>query len=201
MPLDFPADLALELINEFTPEGGRVLDPCSGWGGRVTGFLASHAGHYEGVDASPLQIAGDKLIYETFADVAVEPKKTANFNISPFEKFDAGVECFDFALTSPPYFNTERYQGGEQSYEGKKNYEDWRDAFYAPLIGKVYAALKPGAVFCLQVGSQRFPLREDGIRIAKEKGFGFVECRTTDMTNSFSGTDKQDGEIILVLKK
>ena len=42
MPLDFPAELARDLIDEFS-NGGKVLDPCAGWGGRMVGFLASNA--------------------------------------------------------------------------------------------------------------------------------------------------------------
>lgn len=32
MPSDFPADLARDLIDEYCPDGGAYLDPCSGWG-------------------------------------------------------------------------------------------------------------------------------------------------------------------------
>lgn len=111
MPLDFPASLSKELINEFCIEGGAVLDPCSGWGGRLVGFLASCASTYEGVDASPLQVEGDLKIFETFKDCTKE-EKSVKITCSPFEKYETGKERFDFALTSPPYFDTEEYIGG-----------------------------------------------------------------------------------------
>ncbi len=200
MPLDFPASLAKTLINEFCPADGAVLDPCSGWGGRLIGFLASHAYSYTGVDASPYQVEGDLKIFDTFKDAA-QGEKIAQITCSPFEKYDAGEEEFDFALTSPPYFDTEKYLGGEQSHSTSDNYEQWRDTFYTQLIQKVYTALKMGSVFALQIGSQSYPLLEDGKRIALQIGFSCIEVRPTDMTNNFNQTEEYKGEVVMILRK
>lgn len=200
MPLDFPADLAKSLIDEFCPMGGRVLDPCAGWGGRLIGFLASNAGEYNGTDASPYQIEGDKAIWSTFQGFT-EHEKAVTLNCSPFEKQPLQDGYFDFALTSPPYFDTEKYLGGEQSRETNGSYESWRDNFYRVLIQKVFDALKHNAYFCLQVGSQRYPLLEDGKKIATEVGFTFVDVRSADMKNNFNKTEEQDGEVVIVLHK
>ena len=113
MPMDFPASLARDLINEFS-DGGKVLDPCAGWGGRLVGFLASDATEYDGTDASPYQCEGDKLIYDTFQDVT-QGEKQVSITCSPFEKRTLRNAYFDMAITSPPYFDTEKYIGGEQS--------------------------------------------------------------------------------------
>lgn len=200
MPLDFPADLAKSLIDEFCPIGGRVLDACAGWGGRLVGFLASNAGEYNGTDASPYQIEGDKAIWSTFQGFT-EHEKAVTLNCSPFEKQPLQDGYFDFALTSPPYFDTEKYLGGEQSRESNENYQSWRDNFYRVLIQKVFDALKHDAYFCLQVGSQRYPLLEDGKKIATEVGFTFVDVRSADMKNNFNKTEEQDGEVVIVLHK
>ena len=200
MPLDFPADLAKSLIDEFCPMGGRVLDPCAGWGGRLIGFLASNAGEYNGTDASPYQIEGDKAIWSTFQGFT-EHEKAVTLNCSPFEKQPLQDGYFDFALTSPPYFDTEKYLGGEQSRETNGSYESWRDNFYRVLIQKVFDALKHNAYFCLQVGSQRYPLLEDGKKIATEVGFSFVDVRSADMKNNFNKTEEQNGEVVIVLHK
>lgn len=200
MPLDFPAQLAKVLIDEFCEENGRVLDPCSGWGGRLIGFLASKAKTYEGVDASPDQVENDMQIYETFKDVCKTPKE-CKITCSPFEKYEVKENTCDFALTSPPYFDTEHYIGGEQSHATNENYMQWRENFYAILIKQVYKALKKECIFCLQVGSQRYPLLEDGKAIATECGFKIKEIRATDMINNFNKTDKIRGECILILQK
>lgn len=171
-------------------------------GGRLVGFLASNieSGIYDGVDASPLQIEGDMMIYNTFKDVC-EFDKDVSLCVSPFEDYQCKQNYYDFALTSPPYFDTEKYLGGEQSHKNYSNYELWRDGFYSVLIEKVYHALVDGGVFCLQVGSQRYPLLEDGKAIAEKIGFNVDDVRATDMTNSFCGTETERGEVVIVLRK
>lgn len=199
MPMDFPASLARDLINEFS-DGGKVLDPCAGWGGRLVGFLASDATEYDGTDASPYQCEGDKLIYDTFQDVT-QGEKQVSITCSPFEKRTLRNAYFDMAITSPPYFDTEKYIGGEQSRETSANYEQWRDTFYRVLIEKTFAALKVGGIFCLQVGSQRYPLLDDGIKIAEETLFEVLEVRPTEMVNNQTKTDEEKGEVVIILKK
>jgi tRNA1(Val) A37 N6-methylase TrmN6 len=199
MPMDFPASLARDLINEFA-EGGRVLDPCAGWGGRLVGFLASDATEYDGTDASPYQCDGDQLIYDTFRDVT-QGDKTVTITCSPFEKRTLRNDYYDMAITSPPYFDTEKYLGGEQSRETSANYEQWRDTFYRVLIQKTFDALKAGGIFCLQVGSQRYPLLTDGTEIAKEAGFEVIDVRPTEMVNNQTKTDEDKGEVVIILKK
>lgn len=199
MPMDFPASLARDLINEFS-DGGKVLDPCAGWGGRLVGFLASDATEYDGTDASPYQCEGDKLIYDTFQDVT-QGEKQVSITCSPFEKRTLRNDYFDMAITSPPYFDTEKYIGGEQSRETSANYEQWRSTFYRVLIQKTFDALKSGGIFCLQVGSQRYPLLTDGTEIAKEIGFEVIEVRPTEMVNNQTKTDEEKGEVVIVLKK
>lgn len=200
MPLDFPTDLARSLINEFCKERGAVLDPCAGWGGRLVGFLASHASTYNGTDASPEQIKGDDLIWRTFQGYT-EHEKAVTLNCTPFEKTTFQNESFDFAITSPPYFDTEKYMGGEQSRETNGSYQEWRENFYRVLIKKVFAALKHNTFFCLQVGSQRYPLLEDGKQIATEIGFEVVEVRPTDMKNNYNKTEEERGEVVIILSK
>lgn len=199
MPMDFPASLARELINEFAQDG-RVLDPCAGWGGRLVGFLASDATEYDGTDASPYQCEGDKAIFDTFRDVT-QGEKIVSITCAPFEKRTLRDGYFDMAITSPPYFDTEKYIGGEQSRETNDNYDEWRDNFYHVLIKKTYDALKDGGTFCLQVGSQRYPLLTDGIDIAKQLGFKVTEVRHTEMVNNQTKTDEEKGEVVIVLRK
>lgn len=198
MPLDFPCDLARDLMDEFA-ENGKVLDPCSGWGGRLIGFLASSAIEYQGIDASPYQVKGDMDIYETFKDV-LEREKIVNITVSPFEKYEAKEEYYDLVLTSPPYFDREKYLGGEQSHN-YSNYDIWKESFYEVLIEKSYNALKKGGIMCLQVGSQYYPLLKDGKKIAKAKGFKIKEVRATDMKNNFNQTEEKDGEVVLICEK
>ncbi len=198
MPLDFPAVFAKELIDEFG-DGGTILDPCCGWGGRLVGFLLSNASTYLGVDVSPLQIEGVQSINETLKPLA-DGEKSVSLVCSKFEDTELEPSTFDFALTSPPYFDVEKYEGGEQSHQ-LEDYPTWRNVFYHALIEKTYAALKNGTHFALQIGSQRYPLLEDGKKIAEEVGFAVDEVRQTRITNHFQDTPEETAEVILLLKK
>ena len=198
MPLDFPVSLASELIKEFGKKG-NILDPCHGWGARLIGAMLQDVEHYTGIDASDLQSLGVKDIYETFKNHSdIKEVKLIN---SPFEKVKLKKEFYDFALTSPPYFDREKYIGGEQSHSNYSNYDNWRDNFYAILIKNVYESLKNNSYFALQVGSQVYPLAEDGKKIAKKVGFEFVEMRDTCMKNNFNETEEENGEVVLIFKK
>lgn len=202
MPGDFPAALARDLIEEFTPQGGAVLDPCHGWGGRMLGFLLSRrAATYTAFDVDPRTSAGVQGIFDDLSPFAMM-RKEASLTLCPFEDSRLPAAAFDFALTSPPYFDTEKYGGDDSSWKRHAGgYETWVDGFYRPLLVKAHAALRPGAVFALQVGNQRYPLEETAKTLAPEIGFDFVETRGTDMTNNQVKTEDGDGEVIVLFRK
>jgi len=198
--LDFPAALAKRLINEYAPENGRILDPCHGWGGRFVGFLLSKAKHYTGIDVSPSMHKGVSDAHDLFMPYA-EKGKDAKLLCMPFEDWENKGKKYDFALTSPPYFDVEKYQGGKQSHSAYSNYDAWRDGFYTTLIQKVFDALNDDSFFALQVGSQRYPLVEDAKTIAKNVGFEVHSVLASGITNNFMGTDTESGEVIVLLHK
>lgn len=199
MPLDFPVDLVRALVRKYAPVRPDVLDPCHGWGGRLIGCMLEDVNSYTGVDPSTFANDGLHDIEQTFrpySDIG-----DVNIISSPFEDADIKENAYDFALTSPPYFDVEKYMGGEQSHSKFDNYDAWRDGFYTELIRKTYKALRNNSYFCLQVGSQTYPLLEDGKRIAQECGFRYDGTFTTMMKNNFWGTEDDDGEVVIVLHK
>ena len=200
LPADFPIDLARDLINTYCPKGGRVLDPCHGWGGRSVGFLLSHAVAYVGFDVDPKTSAG---VQEMFGDLnTILPKaKQGKFNLKPFEDSKLTPNSFDFALTSPPYFDTEKYEGAASSWKKYPTFEDWLKGFYFPFIKKAYDALKPGAYFALQVGNQRYPLITKAKEYAPKIGFKVGKVLATNMRNNQADTGIDKGEVILLLRK
>ncbi len=199
-PADFPALLARDLIDAHCPKGGAVLDPCHGWGGRMLGFLLSRAESYRGFEVDEGARDG---VATMFADLRsyCPAKKTAKLELCAFEASKLSPESFDFAITSPPYYDVEKYDGDLQSWRLYKYFEDWIEFFFRPLIVKTHAALKPGAVFALQVGNQSYPLEDKAIGIGEAIGFSHVETRATGMSNNQAQTAPEDGEVIVILKK
>lgn len=202
LPLDFPANKAQELIKEFAPKG-KVLDPCHGWGGRLVGALLADASLYYGVDPSEEAHRGVEEQAKAFALYAKETK--VQLLQAPFEDVDLQGMQFDMALTSPPYFDVEQYHGDGQAHIRYPEYGKWVEGFYKPLIVKTYNALKAGGVFVLQVGSQTYPLLQDGKRIAESAGFRVEDVRPFGGGTSsglYGNTDEDEtNEKIIILRK
>jgi hypothetical protein len=199
VPADFPAELARDLIDEFAP-GGSVVDPCHGWGGRLVGFLLSSARIYAGTDPSPETAAGVVAIRDLFLP-HVPDEKDVELAALPMESWNPSGKAYDLALTSPPYFDVEKYEGEEQSHSTYSDYEAWRDGFYRALLDRVWNWLRPGGVFVLQIGSQRYPLLKDGKMLARKVGFAIESVRASGMVNNAQETTAIDGEVVIVLRK
>ncbi len=198
-PLDFPADLAQSLIDELCVAGGSVLDPCHGWGGRAVGFMLSSAKTYTGFDPSPETAAGVRDLIDDLQPYVKE--KTLKTHEQCFEDAKLKAASFDFALTSPPYYDVEKYTGDNSSHARYKNFETWNTQFYRVMIRNVAAALKAGAFFALQVGNQKYPLEKHAIVHAASCGLSYVETRATGMVNNQADTAEDDGEVTVVFRK
>lgn len=170
-------DLAMQLgvngvqyVNEFPPcvmremckryglgPDSRVLDPCAGWGGRMIGASAV-VNRYVAFEPSTLTHTGLKRLKAFIR--TMRPTFRAAIYCLPFEDADLSDETpFDFACTSPPYYNTEEYSAEEtNSLNRYKSFEEWVIGFYVPMIAKTLDALKPGAAFVLNIGSRVYPL-------------------------------------------
>jgi len=150
---------------DFT-KSKKVLDTSSGWGDRMTGFFASDADEYYGMDPNGdlhenyhkmavqyNQWLGTEKPKSEFGDnwFSVEGKKKVKIYRSPAEDlpWDEIPDDIDIMFSSPPYFATERYAEGskyekDQSWSRYNSYEEWRDGFYLPVMKKAYDHLKPG---------------------------------------------------------
>lgn len=172
---EFPPHVARDIYREFgLDRRSRILDPCAGWGGRMIGASVV-SDHYDGVEPSVLTANGLGHLARDLN--ALTGTFKARVVCKPFEDVDVPKAKYDFALTSPPYYDTERYADSEdtQSYVRYKSFDEWVIGFYLPFIDKAMSALKPGGAFVLNVGDRKYPLpnvlREHcskvGIRVRK----------------------------------
>jgi hypothetical protein len=127
--------------------------------------------------------------------------KIVDLALCPFEDAHIAPKSFDFALTSPPYFDVEKYNGEEQSWKRYATFEDWLAGFYAPMIESVADAIKPACYFALQIGNQSYPLEENAKRIADACGLNYVETRSTSMVNNYTETKPEDGEVVVIFRR
>ena len=195
LPMDFPVSLAKQLIDKYCPVGGVVLDPCHGWGGRLIGFMLSQASAYVGIDPAPYS----SKLKEMFTDLSqyLPVPKAAKFINKPFEDTVLSSESYDFALTSPPYFNTEKYPGDESSWRRYTTLSSWVSGFYEPLISGVAAALRPGAAFALQV-TPKFRMVDIAKEVGASVGLEFEKVFDTSMRR-YNTTDSGATELYEVV--
>ena len=197
MPLDFPVEIVREMIKKYY-NGGKMLDPCHGWGGRLVGAMLEDVDEYVGVDPSPVANKGVSRIAECFGAYS---KTKSSFIMKPYEDVSFEESSFDFALTCPPYFDVEKYDGENTSTGRYNNYKLWKEGFYIPLFEKTYRCLKENSYFCIQVGGQKYPLINDGKEIAEKVGFKVVSVDNGKINNTLHVTDDENTDTMIVLQK
>lgn len=134
----------------------KVLDPCAGWGDRLTGAMCARGVEkYVAFDPNKNLRKGYATIMKYggnyLTDITPSEMHFSNgFEIhsKPFEKgiLSFSDELFDFAFTSPPFFDYEMYNPANPEYK------DWYDEFYTPLFQQTYRCLKPGSYFGIHIG-------------------------------------------------
>lgn len=191
---NFRAGFAAYLYRKFGVKNGTVLDPCTGYGGRLVGWIASKlGGRYVGVDPNvPTHEANRRL-----AD-ALAPRGSVSLINQPFEDVDLSAlkGCVDFAFTSPPYFAKEEYSDAPtQSRIRYPWIEEWDAGFLQKLLTGCFVALRAGSHCVINIADvtikgRTYDLEARTIRAASLVGFDHVETLRFEMTRKFGQTDE-----------
>lgn len=97
--------IARYVYDKLLPDGGTIIDPCMGWGGRLLGTMGSNL-RYIGYDLNPNVIESHNNMYEFVRDkLIIEPQ----FILADAAKID--WPDGDLLFTSPPYDDAEYYHG------------------------------------------------------------------------------------------
>lgn len=166
---NFRPTAAAALYEHYAPENAAVFDPCAGWGGRLLGAaMAKNVVRYTACDPST-------KTYDGLLKLAEYAKKFVSADLRNCGVEDINLaETFDMAFTSPPYFNHEQYADEmTQSYVKFPTPEAWRDGFLRVMFKKTLVALKPGAVFAVNIANvKNYPdLENDTVVVGAEEGF------------------------------
>lgn len=156
---EFPPHIARDLYLEYKlTKHSKILDPCSGWGGRMLGASVV-CDSYVGFEPSTKTHKG---LIELFRFIkSMNNSFNAEIECIPFEDSNLQDNTFDFAFTSPPYFDTEEYSNEETNSLIKFNtFDKWCEGFYLPMIQKTMNALKKDSSFVLNIGSRIYPLND-----------------------------------------
>jgi len=196
---EFPPHIARDFAYHFKlNSSSRVLDPCAGWGGRMIG-LSVVVNSYTAYEPSTLTHSGLLKLLEFIKKA--QPEFKANLFNSCYEDITLREDIFDFAITSPPYYDTEEYSDEEtNSLNRYKTFDQWVQYFYLPMISKTIKAIKPGCTFALNIGSRMYPLNQ-----LLRDNFGDDHEITVDgkkFSGNSSGLNKKgEGETFYFIKK
>jgi len=180
----------------FTDEGDTVWDMSMGWGGRLLASVKAKI-NYIGTDPNTQTVKGLNEMISTFGD------KDKDYLLYPMgsEEYRPDKNSLDFAFTSPPYFDTEKYSDEKtQSYLKYSSINKWKEKFLRKTIENVYYGLKQNHFCAINVADVKSyeTFEKDTKQIAKEVGFKLVD--TFDLRLS-SQQDEYKSEPIFIFKK
>lgn len=138
-------------LNKSVLKGTRIFTPTLGWSSYCYGFLeCPEVIEYVGTDVIPSVCRKTAALAKY-----IDPKKKTEIYCKPSEKLFASKEFmgkykghFDVVFFSPPYYQLELYEGGKQSTEEYKTYEEWLDKYWDKTIQLCYHILEKGGRLC-----------------------------------------------------
>lgn len=191
---EFPPLTAYKLCERYELNADSiVLDPCAGWGGRMLG-ISVFVDNYVCYDPSSRTVKGLEGL--TGFINRVRPGFNSTIHCIPFEESTGyGDGIFDLALTSPPYFDTEKYSDEEtNSLNRYPDFYSWCKGFYFPLIDKTMRQLKPDAPFIFNIGDRRYPLTKMMYQHCEEQGYRVLQVDNFLGYNNGLGRQAELGE-------
>jgi hypothetical protein len=137
----FKPTVALWIAKKFNSK--RILDFSAGWGDRLLAALVNaNVERYLGFDPN--------INLKKGHDLMIDGSDKAKIVYIPFE--DAVLnEKFDLVLTSPPYFDLEKYTGTKQSIDTFKTFDSWLNNFLLASCEKSYNSLINGGYMCIHI--------------------------------------------------
>lgn len=150
-------DIKVQTVNNFRPMSAGVIydcfledfnstvyDPCHGFGGRMLGAIkAEKVSKYIGTDPAKQTNLSLKEVYKHIkSNNSLLNTDIELFN-EPAEAFALKDNSIDLILTSPPYFNTEKYSVEDtQSYIRYNSKSKWLNEFLKPMLLNCFNCLK-----------------------------------------------------------
>lgn len=191
MPSNFQPMNAKALYDEYCPEGGVIYDFACGFGGRLTGALTSKKNfYYVGVEPNSKTFEN---LNRMGSEIEKVTGRAGSFKIYKIgsEDFRGNPEIFDFAFSSPPYFDLEIYcDEPTQCYNRYPNIYDWLDKYVKVTIENIYHMLKHDRYYAVNIADFDYgSKRMNYVDIWKEYSIkaGFVHNDTLHLKISSHG--------------
>lgn len=199
---NFPPMKAKAIYEKFTPKNGVILDYAHGFGGRLLGALSSKNDYkYIGIDPNTETSANVQRLGEIVESVTGR-KDSFELHCIGSEEYAGAENSVDFAFSSPPYFNLERYTEEEtQSYNKFDEVDAWLEGYVRPTVQMLKRVLKPDAYYAVNIADFKIKGKtvsfvDDWKRISEEEGFTYVRnipMKLQTRTGNRDKGDKQEG--------
>jgi len=185
-PTNFKPVLAAFLYMRYSPVGGTVYDYSAGFGGRLMGAIAAGR-KYIGVDPSTETIERNEILGKVSCMVSNKVQsKYVKLHCMGSEDYIEGIDdTVDFAFSSPPYFNLERYSEDEsQCYIKYPAVDSWLEFYATPTIQNCWKYLKPGGYYGVNIADyKKVRYVQRWLDIVTSCGFVPVETLSFDLQN------------------
>ena len=193
---NFRPTAAAVLYQHFAFPGANVQDMSMGYGGRILGAIISDV-NYIGTDPATETFKGNTEIAKQFG------RKNRNYQLHKLgsEVFQPEEESIDFAFTSPPYFNWEKYSEDEgQSFKQFSTNEEWNNGFLRKTMENVKRGLKKGKVMAMNVADIKShkTFEKDTVELAKSVGYEHIDTFRLQLSSQESGAKY---EPVFIFKK
>ena len=166
----------------------------AGFGGRLIGSVKAGVEQYTGIEPCEKTYYGLLNMIEDF-------KCKAEIIKDGSENF-IRKDTYDLAFTSPPYFDTEKYDENEsQSYKKYPTKEEWIEKYLKKTFENTYDSLKSKARMIINIANVKTftDLEERTIQKAKETGFKLENTLNLSLSSINKGGFKF--EPVFVFKK
>jgi len=170
---------AKAIYERYCPIGGHILDYSAGYGGRMLGALTSKNKYmYTGVEPNTETYSNLKTLKKHITN-AIDTQAVRIIN-GCSEDVIKNLGKFDFAFSSPPYFNLENYCEEEsQSHIKNKTLDEWFLNYVDPTVSAIHDRLKGGCLFAVNIADYNYkgkPVKivDRWIEAAKNIGFDFI---------------------------
>ena len=179
IPTNFLPMKVKMLVDYYMKEGEKFLDFSCGFGGRMLGTLSSTKNlHYYGFEPNT-DTFNNLLKLNDYIQLALnESNRVHIYNQGSEENLpEELIESMDFCMSSPPYFNLEKYSDEEsQCYIKYPNLEEWVDNYVNKTIQNIYKSLKPNKYYAVnindfKIGNNEVKFVEKWIELSKFHGF------------------------------
>tara|TARA_R110002096_G_scaffold289955_1_gene484223 strand:- start:381 stop:1427 length:1047 start_codon:yes stop_codon:yes gene_type:complete len=198
---NFPYKTMIQILDKYNVNNNYYDFSC-GWGVRLLATL-SHKINYFGTDPNSelvpqLQSMGDDFKNITGCGNSVDIRCIGSENL-----VTDWVNKIGLAFSSPPYFDLEYYNIGEQSINNN-NYQEWLGKYWENTVNNIDKYLINGGYFILNMKNiKKHNTLDDMCDIIKNKGFTFVENLELKNINriALKNAGVNSNEVLAVFRK